>query len=346
MEHAGRLLALEEGSAPIEIDPVTLDTKAQWTFGGGLPRNMTAHPKLDPLTGEMVLIANFENVREPLSIGLHITDASGAIAHSTKISGPFPALIHDFALTADFVVVVFCPVTVSIKRAREGRPMIAWEPERATRIAIMRRDSGELRWFEGPACMVWHTMNAFNEAARIVVDLCPQDAPMFPFADGRPPEIARAAQYLTRWEIDWSKPGAFEARRLVDEPCEYPRMDERSLAHSYRHGFLACIGGPGTKDVFQRGIGHYDHARGCWSTWYAGATPAVAEPVFAPRSERATEGDGYLLTNVFDERSETSHLAILDASDVASGPVARIHLEHGMPVGFHGSWRAPLRPLP
>jgi carotenoid cleavage dioxygenase len=338
--HAGRFLALEEGSGPIAIDPASLATNGQCAFDGRLPRNMTAHPKIDPVTGEMVLIANFENFRQPLAVGLHVVDASGAIARSTRICGPFPSLIHDFALTADFIVIVFCPVTVSIKRATEGRPLIAWEPELATRIAILRRDSGELRWFEGPSCMTWHVMNAFNDAGRVIVDLCPQEAPMFPFADGRPPDVAQAGQYLTRWAFDWARPGAFEAHRLVEMPCEYPRVDERRTAHPYRHGFLACIGGPGTQDIFQRGIGHYDHARERWTVWHAGSTCAVAEPVFAPMSADTDEGQGFLLTNVYDEARETSHLAILDAGDVASGPVARVHLAHGMPVGFHGSWRA------
>jgi carotenoid cleavage dioxygenase len=338
VSHAGRFLALEEGNAPIEIDPDSLATKGPWSFDGRLPRNMTAHPKRDPVTGEMVLIANFENFREPLAVGLHVVDATGAIVRSTKIAGPYPALIHDFALTADFVVIVFCPVTVFMRRAAEGRPVIAWEPELATKVAILQRQSGELRWFEGPACMAWHVMNAFSDGGRIVVDLCPQDAPMFPFADGRPPESARAGQFLTRWTFDWSKPGAFEARRLVNTPCEYPRIDERKTAQPYRHGYLACIGGPGTADIFQRGIGHYDHANDRWDVWHAGPTCAVGEPVFA--SGGAEEGQGFLLTNVFDEERETSHLAILDAEDVASGPVARLHLGHAMPVGFHGIWCA------
>src|SRR5207244_2091307 len=53
VRHGGRLLALEEGHGPIELAPQSLDTLGAWTFAGALPRNMTAHPKFDPTTGEM-----------------------------------------------------------------------------------------------------------------------------------------------------------------------------------------------------------------------------------------------------------------------------------------------------
>src|SRR5579863_2924142 len=42
--HANKLLALEEGHGPIEIDRETLDTIGAWSFEERLPRNMTAHP--------------------------------------------------------------------------------------------------------------------------------------------------------------------------------------------------------------------------------------------------------------------------------------------------------------
>src|SRR5947207_12609379 len=46
--HGGRLLALEEGHGPIEIERLSLETVGPWSFDGALHRNMTAHPKIDP----------------------------------------------------------------------------------------------------------------------------------------------------------------------------------------------------------------------------------------------------------------------------------------------------------
>src|SRR5690606_26277913 len=52
--HGGRLLALKEDSVAMELDPMTLETRGPFDFGGSLQsRTMTAHPRLDPDTGEL-----------------------------------------------------------------------------------------------------------------------------------------------------------------------------------------------------------------------------------------------------------------------------------------------------
>ena len=341
MWHANRLLALEEGHAPIEIDPETLETIGAWSFDYKLPRKMTAHPKLDPDSNEMLFFANFPTGRITGDLEVYRANSAGQLLQSHLIQGPFAALVHDFAITKDFVIIPMCPVTVSIKRAMAGAPAIAWEPDKGTHVGIMTRSGGaeDIKWFEGAACMAWHSMNAFNHGDRIVVDVCQQDAAVFPFADGSPPDLRRATQLLTRWEFDWSKPGSFTAKRLSAERCEYPRIDERFSGRNYRHGYLACIGGPGSDDIFHRGIGHFDHATGQMQIYPAGPHRAVAEPVFVPRSRDPAEGEGYLLTNIFDEDRNASHLAIFDAQRVEQGPIARAHLDRRVPVGFHGYWK-------
>ena len=53
MQHAGKILALAELNLPIEVDR-ELETVGPYTFGGKLNGNMTAHPKVCPVTGEML----------------------------------------------------------------------------------------------------------------------------------------------------------------------------------------------------------------------------------------------------------------------------------------------------
>jgi carotenoid cleavage dioxygenase-like enzyme len=341
--HAGRLLALEEGHGPIEVDPASLDTIGPYTFGGRLPRNMTAHPKVDPVTGEMLLIANFEDVRRGEELGLHVVDAGGALVRSERIKGPYPAIVHDFAITRDFVVVIVCPATVSMQRIMAGGSPIAWEPERAAHLGVMPRagSAADVRWWTAPACMVWHMMNAFNEGGRITVDLCQQDAAMFPLADGTPPDEARAAQKLARWTLDWDAPGEVGIEVLWDGPCEYPRIDERLTGRPHRYGYLACDGGPGSGDLFQRGLARFEFATGALDRWTAGPGFAVGEPVFCPAAGATAEDDGYILTTVFDEGRGDSCLAIFRAGALQAGPVARAQVGHRVPMGFHATWLTP-----
>ncbi len=343
--HGRRLLALEEGHAPIEIDPVSLATLGPYSFDGRLPRNMTAHPKIDLDSGEMIFFANFPTGRVTNDLAFYVANAEGVVVESRMIALPFPALVHDFVVTKDFAIFAICPVTISIKRAMIGAPLIAWEPELGTHVGVMRRRGnaedarGDMRWFAGAPCMIWHLMNAFNDGDEIVVDAYQQQVPVFPHADGTPTDHAQSQQYLTRLRCDWSGPREFRAHRLSDAVCEYPRFDERREGLEYGHGYVACEGGPGTGDIFHRGLGHFDHTTGEMRVYSAGPRCAVAEPVFVPRDRNAREGEGYLLTNIFDEDRGASHLAIFDAEDVERGPIARAMLDHRVPVGFHGTWR-------
>jgi carotenoid cleavage dioxygenase len=72
--------------------------------------------------------------------------------------------------------------------------------------------------------------------------------------------------------------------------------------------------------------------------WRAPAGCSVSEPVFTARG--AGDGDGWLLVVVFDAARNASHLAILDAERIEAGPIARAHLDHRVPAGFHGSFVA------
>ncbi|MDP3748274.1 MAG: carotenoid oxygenase family protein [Phenylobacterium sp.] len=338
--HAGRLLALEEGHPPIEIDPLTLETLGPYDFAGRLPANMTAHPKVDPVTGEMVFFANFPTRDFDGALALHVADAAGTLTRSIKVAGPYPALVHDFAITRDHVVFVVCPLTLSLARLRAGAPPIAWEPELGVHVGVMPRSGtcADVRWFAAPPCMVWHVLNAHGEDGRIHVDLCQQDAPAFSGPDGRPAAEASLRQVLTRWTVDPGADAPVSVRRLSEVVCEYPRIDERRVGLPYRYGYVAALGGPGTGDLLHRAIGRYDHATSEMALWRAPEHCAVSEPVFAAKPGASEEGVGYLLATVFDARRNASHLAVLDATNIEAGPIARAHLDHRVPAGFHGSF--------
>ena len=52
----------------------------------------------------------------------------------------------------------------------------------------------------------------------------------------------------------------------------------------------------------------------------------------------AGEGEGWLLSYVYERSTRSSDLVILDAEHVEKGPVAEIHLPQRVPHGFHGVW--------
>jgi carotenoid cleavage dioxygenase-like enzyme len=50
------------------------------------------------------------------------------------------------------------------------------------------------------------------------------------------------------------------------------------------------------------------------------------------------EGEGWVLSVVYDATTDSSDLVILDATSFAGPPVATVHLPDRVPFGFHGSW--------
>ena len=63
------------------------------------------------------------------------------------------------------------------------------------------------------------------------------------------------------------------------------------------------------------------------------------EAVFVPSpSGSADESNGWYIAYVYDPVNDSSDLVILDASDIAAAPVARIRMPRRVPYGFHGNW--------
>lgn len=338
--HGGRLLALEEGAAPIELTPDELRTIGPWTFGGRLRGPVTAHPRIDPETGEMIAFANFPSRRFDGALALYLIDARGELVRTERVPGPYPALVHDFAITPRHVVFAICPLTLSLERLQSGGPPVAWEPQRGAFLGVVGRDrpGDTVRWFAAPACMAWHLVNAWEEGDRICLDLCAQAAPAFPAADGSAIADAALQQRLARWTVDLLRGGAVDVQPLSDVVCEYPRIDARRTGQAHRCVFVATDGGPGTGDLLHRAVGRVDLASRRMTRWRSPEGCSVSEPVFVPDHDAAAEGDGWLLTVVYDARRNASWLAVLDARDLAAGPVARAHLDHRVPAGFHGTF--------
>jgi carotenoid cleavage dioxygenase len=338
--HAGRLLALEEGHQPFEIDPVTLGPRGYRELAGKAA-HFTAHPKLDPETGEMVFFGYGVGAM-PLGAGMAygVADARGTVTRLDMFEAPYASMVHDFLVTKNHVLFPILPLTASLPRAMNGGPAFAWEPEKGSHVGVMRRDAGvdTIRWFTMEACYVFHPMNAWEEGTKIFADVMEYpNAPLFPNADGSPgtPSAAR----LMRWTIDLAdNTNTIKREPLDDLAAEFPRLDERRAGLSYRHGYFAA-NTKGEKKVLFDAIAHIDWRTGKKSVHKFADGDAPGEPVFVPRAADAAEGDGFLVTLVYRGSEDRSDLAVFDASDVAKGPIGTAQLPRRVPFGFHGNWR-------
>lgn len=344
--HADRLLALEEAHAPFAMDPKTLDPKGYETYGERLVGPMTAHPKIDPKTGEMVFFGYSSKGRFSPFASVQTVDAAGRVTRAETIELPYASMVHDFAVTRNWIVLPIFPLTGSMERAMRGLPPYAWEPEKGTQIAFIPRGGtvAEARWFTGPACYVFHPMNHFEtEDGKVVVDVMKYDvAPLFPRPDGSPSSAEPPPARLFRWTFDLaSKSNTYKEEQLDDRAGEFPRFDERFCMADYRHGWIVSgnvthsLRGHSTAD----GIVRYDLKSGASEVWMPPAGDRCGEPVFVPRAEGAAEGDGWIVATIWRGADNRSDLGVWNALDIAAGPVALAHLSSRVPAGFHGNWR-------
>ena len=328
--HAGRLFALVESSWPMEMTR-ELDTIGPCDFDGRLTTSMTAHPKLDPVTGAL----HFFGYRFlPPYLTYHRLDAAGALVQSTVIDVRGPAMIHDFAITERYVIFMDLPIVFSFERAmrRQGFPY-EWSDDYGARLGVMPHGGGsaDVRWFEIAPCYVFHPLNAFEDGQRIVLDVARYDE----LWRGGPDTFSPA--FLHRWTIDLAA-GAVGERRLDDRPIEFPRVDDRRAGRRHRYGYAVTNAANVGEQAMQ--LVKYDLATGAATAHDFGPGCMPAEGVFVPAGGDAGEDEGYVLLYVYDAARNASDLVILDAARFAGRPVATIHLPQRVPFGFHGNWIA------
>ncbi len=343
--HGDKLLALEEGHAPFELDPVTLESIGPHTFDGKYSGPMTAHPKMDPETGEMLFFGYMAAGPFTPEISFQVVNAAGELTTAEMITAPFPAMVHDFMVTKDHVLFPIFPLTGSLDRAMKGQPPFAWEPDKGTHIGVMPRNgcAADVRWFETDACFVFHPMNAYTDRGSNVIRahvMQFEEAPLFPHLDGSKPDREKANARLCEWEIDLRANSRGIKRTYMDDITgEFPRLDDRQTGLDYRHGYYAASttknGGAGFNSIV-----HQDLQKGSAVRFDLPDGDFTGEPVFVPKSAEAAEGDGYVLSLLYRGADNRSDLGIFDAQNLSDGPLALAQLPHRVPFGFHGNWRA------
>ncbi|MGN6310688.1 MAG: carotenoid oxygenase family protein [Xanthobacteraceae bacterium] len=342
ISHAGRLLALEEGHLPTEIDPTTLATRGYCSYDSRIAGPFTAHPKVDPLTGEMMFFGY--NAKGPFSSALSygVVDSGGRVSRFEHFDTPYSSMVHDFIVTANHVLFPILPLTGSMERAMKGQPAYGWEPDKGGYVGVMPRSgkTSEIRWFCAEACYVFHVLNAWDDGNRIVADVMQyEEAPLFPRFDGRPRNPASLRARLCRWTFDLdANTDQFSRVYLDDVTGEFPRVDDRRAGLATTHGWYACANPDLDASTALHGIVHVNGQGARKAQYMLPKGDSISEPVFVERGADAAEGDGWLLAVVWRARENRSDLAVFNAQDVGSGPVALVKLGHRVPDGFHGNW--------
>jgi carotenoid cleavage dioxygenase-like enzyme len=334
VRHGDRILALMEACPPTMLDR-DLATIGELDFDGRLQGACTAHPKVDPVTGEMLF---FGYAPFPPYLRYHVVDASGVLVHSAAIDIPNPVMMHDFVITRDHVVFLDSPALFDAQSMMSGGPMVRWAPEEGTRIGVMPRrgDNSSIRWIDVDTQYVVHFFNAWDEGGRVEVR-APRFAAMpggFEFDN----PSGNEAPVPWSWSIDLAA-GTVRAEQTDDRTGEFPRVND-DLAMQRTRYLYNCMARTWEFEFEFHGVVKYDTETGGATEFFYDDSEVSGEHAFAPDPDGTAEDDGWLLTYVTDRATDATDLAIIDARDVAAGPVARVHIPRRIPIGFHANWFA------
>jgi carotenoid cleavage dioxygenase len=275
-------------------------------------------------------------------------EPDGRCSLAEAFDAPYPAMMHDFAITENYVIFPLCPIVMDAEILMSGTRPIAdamqWKPELGMKFGVKRRQLGApVQWFDvWTAGYMFHPGNAYEENGKIVLDACTYLDPdallgtLRTWRRGEPRPGSHAVPYL--YEIDVSR-GQVSERCLDDRACEFPRLDDRLVGYRNRYGY-AVRASAATAGMHSWAVVRYDRTAGRSSAWEFGDGCWPSEPVFVARTPDAAEDDGFVLCTVYDGSEDATWLAVFEARALESGPVARARLEHRLPHGFHGNFAA------
>lgn len=337
--HNGSLMGLWYISGqPVRVDASTLETLGVENFGGALPRHVSAHSKVDPVTGEFVFFDY--SLYEPwMTFGT--VSADNRLIHFQKVDLPGPRLPHDMGLTENYVILHDLPVVFSDGGLKRSMWQIHFADQPARFGVVPRTGRGDqIRWFETDSCYIYHVVNAWEDGDEVVMTACmmvPNGYPPNPAYGPYAPMVNVLA--LNAVPVEWRmnmKTGSVKKRQLDDRIGEFPAINQDYSSRKTRWSYHVAM----SKTELQRfaGLYKYDLVTGEAKTHLYAPSMFGSEPAFAPRIGAKSEDDGYVIAFVTDENTGKSEVQVIDAQNFEAGPVARVMLPARVPAGFHGTW--------
>ena len=377
--HGGKLLVLEEADKPYELSrDVEMRTLGRYSFASGaLSHHVTAHPRLDPTTGELVMFAY--NVRAQPYCYYTVANAQGDLTVDAELPESVmsaPVMMHDFAITEHHSILFNFHFQFHMERVMEGAssPFVHHKDRPAEFLVFDRycdfsQPEQQVRRFKTPPCAVFHWANAWEERNGRVLVLVGGRRPHAALSD-----VASSANRLWLWRLDldsgkatdcafdpgdrhaddWGGVGflqvnqRFSGRRkrfVYATRSESLRVDEGEPASATKGAVARMIGfvkfdlGPNC-DGSGGGT-----TRGVMFRTSSGRAAYGGEVVFAPSTRasanpcRPEEEDlGYLVSYVHDEESGESECVVWDAQSLRE--MCRLPLPQRVPYGFHAYFDA------
>ncbi|MFT3694152.1 MAG: carotenoid oxygenase family protein [Kofleriaceae bacterium] len=313
-----RLFALMEGGKPTELDPKTLDFIGEQSLDvvvgafSAHPHRVAAHGTLYNFGLEYGRVTKLHAYALP---------DHGPARHLAAVELAGPPMLHDFIATETHLVFFVSPVRINIPRAMlsigDFSKLASWKPNLGVEvICIEIANPANVTRFTTDAFYQWHFANAFSRGNELVIDYA-RYASFDSFH-----EIGAASGSISggryhRATIDLTAK-TLRSEQLSDRECEFPTVQPVQTGREHTLAFAVF-------DDF-RAIGAID-GRGKITSHTLPSDQRATEPLYV---------DGHLLSLCHEH--DRAFVAVYDVSRIPDGPVAKIWIDHHVPITFHGTF--------
>lgn len=343
------LFALWEAGSALSLDPVTLAVTGfkEWSpQTAGAP--FGAHPRI----AQNGSIWNFGYITGAGKVLIYHIAPSGKLLRQTVLELPQANMVHDFAITENYLVFLLQPLHFDAELT-VGKSLLtgySWMNQKPLIAAVVSKQDWSTRFFDLPNGGVYHINNAFEYGGKILLGYSRYD------------DILRVTQrlnYLANSEDahetgDTSSPWTVVELNLSNQLAqqietewrrtEFPRIDPRRTGlfneltillersadmHPLVHGFntvttLRTPKSPNASIQSQRY--QYGH------DWIA------EEHIYVVNPTQSDELSGWIIGSAYQWKTEKTSIFVFEANALGQGPVAILGLPYALPMGLHGQF--------
>ncbi|KAK3131707.1 hypothetical protein QOZ80_6AG0510210 [Eleusine coracana subsp. coracana] len=371
-EHAGRAFAVSENHLPYEISINNLKTLGPYNINGAWDQPFTSHPKKIHGSGELVIMGT--NIEKPHYVLGVISSDGERLLHKVDLQFDEGKFIHDIGVTRQYNIIMDYPLKFGILRTLLQKPFIENDMNGKSRIGVMPRfgNAESIIWFNVENHCSYHLFNCFEEGNEVVVRGCRTIGSVIPSSRHRADKSKSYGRAFLQPDRDsndfdpsidgtlFSRPyewrlslknGTTNEGYITSEKVamDFPAINDKFIGVRNKYGYAQVVDSLASckTGLFKYNMIaklHFDvqdkeNRELILVEYHVLEEKHFCSGVqFVAKENGIDEDDGWVVTYVHNEGTDTSQVYIIDAKRFSEEPVAKVTLTQRVPYGFHGNF--------